>query len=350
VSNTNSSPKKNKLKGNLLYALFLIVFVLVVGEIAVRLMGFSAWSPDRYSFKVEPGDSFFQPDPVLGYRGRPGPFKLTLSDQLTVQVTHDDEGYRISEPPRDSILVRPEIWFFGCSFTHGYGVNDDEAYPWLIQKALPQYTIRNFATDGYGTYHAYLQLEQLLKQGKTPAGVVLAYGGFHDQRNVNDRHWKKALSGRDIAEGIQFPYYRWTSEGKTEAGIESPAYSGWPLMRYSALVHYLESAFNRSESETMKPFEITKELIHKIHAMVEVKGAKFLVANIYQNQESTNMLNSLDEKIERMDISVDLEDESLRILPNDGHPNAKGHQSMADKLMEWFNLSFSSSLPAQPPL
>lgn len=348
MTNPNSPRRKSKLKGNLLYALFLIVFVLAVGEIAVRVMGFSAWSPDRYSFEIEPGDTFFQPDSVLGYRGRPGPFKLILSDVLTVKVTHNAEGYRITEPPNDSMVQRPEIWIFGCSFTHGYGVNDEEAYPWLMQEALPQFTIRNFAVDGYGTYHAYLQLEQLLNRGEAPRAVVLAYGGFHDQRNVNDRHWKKALAGRDIAEGIQFPYYRYTENGNTEVGVESPAYAGWPLMKYSALVHYLESAYSQSESATMKPFKVTRELICKMQKTVEVNGSRFLVANIYQDEGSNQMLQSLDADTERLDISVDLNDESLRILPNDGHPNGKGHRMMADKLLEWFNLSFSASPSVSP--
>lgn len=318
-----------------MYILFLISFVLVVGEIAVRVMGFSAWSPDRYTFKVEPGGSFFESDARLGYKGKPGRFQLTLSDSLSVLVTHDSMGYRITSPPSDSTLLRPEIWVFGCSFTHGYGVNDHENFPWMLQEAFTSYQVKNFGMDGYGTYHAYLQLESLLAAGEKPELVILAYGGFHDQRNVNNRYWKKALSGRDIADGIEFPFLRFDDDGELIPGMEKPTYQPWPLMRYSALIHYLENASNNSENESLRPFEVTKDIIQRISAKADECSSDFLLVNIYRDEESNRMLESMGDNIKTVDISVDLNDKSLRILSNDGHPNYKGHRQMAEKLIAY---------------
>lgn len=337
MASQKSKKKKWTWKGRILYVLFLIGFVLAVGEIAVRLMGFSAWSPEKYTFEVEPGDSFFEPDEKLGYKGRPGTFHLTLSDTLKVSVTHDDAGYRITSPPIDSVDDRPEVWVFGCSFTHGYGVNDPDNYPWMLQEAFPSYKVRNFGMDGYGTYHSLLQLESLLEANESARLVILAYGGFHDQRNVNNRYWKKALSGRDIAEGIEFPFVRYNESGELVPGMEKPAYKPWPLMRYSALMHYLENASNRSENEELRPYDVTRDIIHRMSELAASKNSSFVVANIFRHDESTKMMNSLNDGIKTLDISIDLEDASMKILPNDGHPNRKGHLQMAGMLIEYLN-------------
>ena len=78
----------------------------------------------------------------------------------------------------------PEIWILGCSFTHGYGVNDMETYPAQLQELMPGYRVRNFGMDGYGTFQNWMTLRHELAKGQKPALVVLAYGAFHDQRNV----------------------------------------------------------------------------------------------------------------------------------------------------------------------
>ena len=331
-----SQKKKWTWKGWVLYILFLLVFVLVVGEVIVRIMGAAPWSPDHYTFEVDPGDSFFEPDETLGFKGRAGDFQLTLSDTLQISVSHDSEGYRITQKgPVDA--EKPSIWIFGCSFTHGYGVEDHENYPWMLQEDFPDFTVYNFGMDGYGTYHSLLQLQDQLKQKKAPELVILAYGGFHDQRNVNNRYWKKALAGRDIAEGITYPYLRFNESGELISGMEKPAYNPWPLMRYSALTHYLEKAYNRFENEELKPFEVTLEIIRRIDSVSRGAGADLVVANIFRHEESQLMLDQLPE-MNTVDISVDLDDLSLRILPNDGHPNMTGHRMMADSLISYLRL------------
>lgn len=303
-------------------------------------MGFQPWSPDRYTFEIDQGDSFFQPDDVLGYKGRPGVFNLTLSDSLNVRVTHNEDGYRITSTPDDTLEKFGEVWIFGCSFTHGYGVNDDENYPWMLQEAFPYYRVRNFGMDGYGTYHSLLQLESMDSLWKhrvlMPRLIILAYGGFHDQRNVNNRYWKKALSGRDIAEGIAFPQLRYDDAGNLVPGMEKPEYHPWPLQRYSALSHFLENAANKSENDGLRTFDVTQSIILKMDSILpDAPGLNFLVANIFQSWESDQMLESIKSNVPTVDIAVDVEDSTLRILPNDGHPNKKGHRLMADKLIDY---------------
>ncbi len=332
-----SKKKRWSSKGKVLYSIFLIFFVLGIGEIAVRALGFSPWSLARYTFESEPFGPFFEPDARLGYKGRPGVFRLILSDTLRVVVSHDLRGYRITSTFPDPKPDRPEIWVFGCSFTHGFGVNDYETYPWMLQEAFPSHKVSNFGMDGYGTYHALLQLESLMADGDIPELVILAYGSFHNQRNVSSRYWKKALAGRDVAEGIQYPFVRFNASQELIRGMEKPVYKPWPLMRHSALVHYLENTVNNSEYTSLKPFEVTKRVIQRIDAKVSEYGSELLVLNIFRDKESTRMLDSIGGSIKTLDISVDLNDKSVRILPGDGHPNRHGHRQMADELIKYLN-------------
>ena len=232
--------------------------------------------------------------------------------------------------------TRPQIWIFGCSFTHGFGVDDKGTYPWMLQEIFPNYQIRNYGISGYGTLHSLLQLEILLKHEEAPAAILLAYGGFHDQRNTSNRYWRKVLSGRQIAEGLRYPHVRFDDNDSLVRGFSNLEYSPFPLMRFSALMHFIELKYNRSEDEALRSMEVTQRLIAKMRSMAEAEGSKFALVGIFRHSDTERMLKHFAEKgVATVDISQDLEQPELRILPSDGHPNAKGHFLMADALAIW---------------
>jgi len=323
-------------RNRIAYILFLVVLALATGEIFLRLTGRSGWAEPNKTIEVEPGGSFFRPHPVLGYAGQPGTLQVTLQDSLHFTVSHNEQGYRLTQPPLDSADTRPQIWIFGCSFTHGYGVEDNEAYPWLFQERFPQYQVRNFAMTGYGTYHSLLQLQSLLENEAPPAVVMLAYGAFHDQRNVNSRYWKKALAGQEVAKDIQYPFMRYNEADSLVAYLERPDYTPWTGQRWSALVHFLEKQSNGAEEQELRSGEVTREMIGEMGALCQEKGIEMALLGIFKNPGTEQVLKEFEGKMRVLDISVDTEDPSLRILPDDGHPNAEGHRQMAEKLVNWF--------------
>src|SRR6185503_2200430 len=122
----------------------------------------------------------------------PGQLRLTLMNDYSFRVTHLSNGLRITHPLADPIAEnRDQIWIFGCSFTHGFGVNDDGTYPWILQSRLTGYEIVNFGTDGYGSVQSLIQFEEALQAGRKPALVIVAYASFHDMRNAMTRLWRK---------------------------------------------------------------------------------------------------------------------------------------------------------------
>ncbi|MEM7040013.1 MAG: hypothetical protein AAF570_23775 [Bacteroidota bacterium] len=346
MSNADSTaaPRRRKWTFYLGYIFFLLVILLIAGEVTVRFMGYSAWAPADQKFEVVGGGSLFAPDSLLGYRGRPGVHDALLDGKLKFRVTQDAEGWRITEPiganQADSI-PRPEVWIFGCSFTHGYGVEDNVTYPWLLQSAFPSYKVRNFGMSAYGTLQSDLLLADLLakrpKAGRSPALVVLAYGGFHDQRNTSNRYWRKVLSGREVSNGLRYPHVRFDDSDSLVLGYSELEYAEFPLMRVSALSHFVEMKYNRGEDTKLRSAEVTERLIGRMEARCKAKQVPFLLTGVFYHSDTERMLGRFGERgTDTLDISVDMEAHpEMKILPEDGHPNAEGHAKMGEKLEQW---------------
>jgi hypothetical protein len=326
-------PKKSLLRQlytRLLYILGVIAILVVAGEITARVLGHRPWKEPHQAISIQPEGSFYVADSVLGYRGKPGRFALRLQDSLDFTVTHDSAGWRQSHTLPDSL---PQIWIFGCSFTHGFGVNDAEAYPAQLQGMLPGYHVRNFGMDAYGTLQNWLTLRDLLRKGEKPALIILAYGAFHDQRNTANRYWRKALHGQQIAEGITYPYIRLDENDSLHITYQQLEYHPLPLQRHLAMLSLLEENWNRSEDEGLRSKHVTEILIQRMANASHHAGAQFVLAGIYKHPETVNMLRTFHtEGIHTVDISQDLEHPSARILPGNGHPNAASHRKMAEAL------------------
>ena len=339
--------KKNKLLSRLAYFLFLLVILFIAGEITVRVMGAGPWQQAEQSFEVKPGKGIFKPDPVLGYRGKPGSFDIILDKELSFHLEHNEMGFR-DGPINTGFAARPEIWILGCSFTHGFGVSEGEPYPAVLQKLIPKFKIRNFGMSGYSTLQSKLLLEQLLETRIPPFAVIYAYGSFHDQRNTNNRFWRKALSGREVVDGLTYPQVRYEGDSLRLA-YSDLEYSGFPGMGWSALINYFETTYNHYQNQSLKSYEITAQLIRDISEMCARHKTSFCLAGIYRHESTVNMLEKMEkEGIMVADIGQDHEDPSLRILPHDAHPNALAHRNIAHelyKILEQNILNFETPQP-----
>lgn len=318
-----------------------LLLLLLVAEGMARLAGYRGWTQERVAVELKGPDRFFIPDSVYGYTVQPGVFELTEKQALTFTVTHDLHSRRITSPlsAANDPLQRPEIWIFGCSFTHGWGVNDEQSWPWKLQKALPAYRIVNFAVSGYGTLHSRMQLEAALATYPPPALVVLAYAGFHDQRNTANRFWMKTLSTFGVLETYSYPYVRQTQQSLIPR-LKPIGYQGLPGMRSSALMHLLDNFRNYAEDHWLQSHAVSQRLIQEIADTSRSAGAGFLLAGITEDPMTQDMLARFSaQNLPVVDISVDLSDPALSFLPLDPHPNAAAHsryaQSVAAAIRGW---------------
>lgn len=93
---------------------------------------------------------------------------------FSVVCRTDAVGRRIT-PQSDEALRDKSALFFGCSFTFGEGVRDDETLPAQFAAHSPEYQVYNYGYMGYGPQQFYLQLDQdpLFEDVKQPVKLVV---------------------------------------------------------------------------------------------------------------------------------------------------------------------------------
>jgi hypothetical protein len=318
----------------LLYLVFLFLLAaifLVCAEVIVRFKGTQPFQVTDGSFPVVPGGHRTMPHPTLGYTGLPGSFVGTMPTGYSFRATHLPSGRRITHPldTYDGSHRKPEIWIFGCSWTYGWSLSDEETFPWLLQERFPEYEVVNFGMDGYGTTHSAMQFREALKS-KSPKVVILAYAGFHDVRNTLSRVRRKYVAPHNKLEApVVHPNAR-LENGELRYSVEQVEYTEFPLMRHSALVHYLEWRYIAHETPRHQNRAVTLAIIADMADLAKKHEASFVLAAIDGAQET--LAWAKDKDIPGLDISVDrtLPENSNR--PHDSHPSALANRRFADKL------------------
>jgi hypothetical protein len=163
-----------------------------------------------------------------------------LADGYSFVVTHLQNTLRATQPIDNYSAAdeKPEIWIFGCSFTHGWSLNDEETYPWLLQQRFPDYQIVNFGVSGYGTIHSLFQYRDALRM-KRPRLAILAYARFHDERNTFARNWRKSIAPKNNMGALKIPYALLSKDGTLQYLDADLYYKELPIMNQMALSHDL---------------------------------------------------------------------------------------------------------------
>lgn len=320
----------------ILYTAYLLILTIVLlggGGIIARMKGIRPWHVKNVPVRVEPGGKFFRKHPTLGYAALPGQFTVTLlQTNYSFHVTHLPNGLRITHPLNtyNPSVHKPEIWILGCSFTHGWSLNDEDTYPWLLQERLPEYEMVNFGFSGYGTIHSLIQFREALAK-KTPEIAVLAYADIHDERNTFLRKRRKSIAPWNKLGPLVQPYARLDSNGKLHYYLAKVEYTEFPLMRYSALSYFLEIKWNEIEQKLQQSRKVSEALILEINKLAQEHGVKFILATIGTDHQ---MLAFAEKNgIPNVDISVSFRRNPRYMnLPYDGHPSPLATRKYAEHL------------------
>lgn len=142
----------------------------------------------------------WQLDPVLGYSHVPGAIgRHTHVDSFDVTYTIDADGHRVTPTPRQP---RGRIAVLGGSFTFGFGVEDEQAWPSVLAAAMPTFKIDNRAAIAWGTTHALLSLQQAMSEDP-PDAVLYGWIPHHANRNYRRDRWVQEILGF----GRHHPYF-----------------------------------------------------------------------------------------------------------------------------------------------
>ncbi len=139
-------------------------------------------------------DPVFRADPYFGFAVFPGAHKIVEhfdNQSLMFHLTIDDKGRRVTSyrTPSDS----RHLYIIGDSLIFGWGLDDEETMPWLLQTRLPTYDVENLSLNTYSTIHALLQLRELGSNIHPDDIIVLSYHEVTNDFNVADPETGRVL-------------------------------------------------------------------------------------------------------------------------------------------------------------
>ena len=321
------------------------VIVFVLWSDVVLRMGETAFKGRRKKDKVmaplvEKTFACHRPDPALGWSPAPDTtaqngFSIPRKNlRLDYTATMDGEGRRTTGPNGDG----PTIAIHGCSNTFGWGLNDGETYPWLVQAARPGLRVLNYGVCGYSLYQMLLRMEATIERDK-PALVVLGFSPGLEARSVSDHHYLRVLSeqGGTPPSCLSVP----GRDGKRALkrfGLEG--YRHLPFSDKSPLVKLGERRLNRllyggrgkgdARRKTTEHLLLTMENLCRKHGAVF--HVQYLVANTgYREFLHRTGLNWAPGPVDLDQCGPD-GNYRYRLAPFDGHPNAAANRAYAETL------------------
>lgn len=323
---------------------YYILLIPICFEIALLLFGYNRYLPVEYTITSTP-TYCLSSDSSLGFALNPGQFKVTINKGLTYSVSHTKDSIR-TIPFKYNDTANMEVYFMGCSYTYGMGVNDDENFPALIQKEFPDIKVKNLAIPGFGTVQSYLQLKRLLKNDNLPEILIVNYADFHDMRNALTPYYRENLktgfenSSKNIKTLMTSSKLPFVTKNKNQYSIHycewNNIYENWMFRDVFASVNYLQLTNDELKDKAIPKKEITHFLFEEINQLCIENEIKLLVTGITQNENTKSTLDVLKKKgIETLDISINLNSTLYNNMPYDSHPNKLTHRIWAEKISHW---------------
>jgi hypothetical protein len=318
--------------------IFIIFFLLLLFlEIFLRFLGYS---PVEFGQKISCKPEICYTSDSLGISLKPGNYKVKINDCIDYQVTHTNDGRRITSNKIST--AKDKIFIFGCSFAYGVGVNDQEAFPFLLQNLLLQYEVYNYAIPGSGTVQSFLYLKKSLESGQRPKIVVLSYATFHEERNLLTRSFESKLyEGINFHEGFELSkfYYPCCVIKNNKITIESidiiKDFKPIPFVKYSAMATFVNQTWNKLDYLKTDGFLVSEIFFKKMNKLAKQYHFKLIIADVSYNEKS-NEIDSICVKnnLNYVNISPDYSIGNYSLAPCDFHPNQSAHQIYAQKLYE----------------
>jgi hypothetical protein len=132
---------------------------------------------------------YYENDPILGWRLKPGVYRdlETIDGRIVHDVTYHIDADNRRRTPTGSGCV----WFFGCSFTFGQGVEDAQTLPYRVGVLTGRRAI-NFGTSAYGAQHMLAVLEHGLAHTCRPTHMIYQAITSHVGRAAGLQSFAKA--------------------------------------------------------------------------------------------------------------------------------------------------------------
>src|SRR5262245_38089882 len=271
------------------FVLLGFLFAAVIGEVALRLGGYSP------SY-VNPLNGFHEAHALLGYRGKPNFTARFRRPDFDVVIAHDENGFRKQQYQNQRTAVRHTIHVFGDSFTWGWGVGQGKVLTDQMSLMLPDYRVLNFGLNGSGTVQQFTLFEAYDRERIQPGDtLVLMFNGNDFVDNLKGYLRAEVSGGRVHRIG---PVRQLGSWGGRQFRDASYLYN---FVVFSAQVLSATLTERRAEKwagkmprldESSAEIIVAKHFLAEFHSALARRLAQFVVAYIPQQGE-------LDEALER---------------------------------------------------
>lgn len=147
--------------------------------------------------------TFFEPDPVLGWRLKPGSSRDHAHGDERILMQVNADGCR--PVPGQPLTGEKLFAAYGCSCVYGQSVAVEDTFCAELQRKQPSWRVENHGVGNFGDIHAFLQLSRALRWSK-PDYVMFGWIPGHLMRNVADLRWIQQNSVKAVYRAAQ---YRW---------------------------------------------------------------------------------------------------------------------------------------------
>jgi hypothetical protein len=260
----------------------------------------------------------------------------TRGDEVLYDVVYNfgEDGLRVGPDSEEN--ESRAILFFGGSLTLGEGVNDSEAFPYLIGQETGFRTL-NFGFHGYGPHQMLAALQSGLAEEKLgqsiPTHVIYLGLPGHARRCAGLVPWN----------GDQEPYFQLESKGRVKQcgrfGLPSSFLENMKFKTRRLLTEKLRRSFlgRRLVFTTEADLDRWAGIVNESRIAVEKRWpeARFHAMVINGDSRYKDRLDELGVwNSIPFDVAPHLEREG-NVIEGDGHPSVLGHRMLAQYVLEY---------------
>jgi hypothetical protein len=286
---------------------------------------------------------YFTSDPVKGY-GAPHnaaqytSMKKQKTGELIYDITYtmDKNGLRITSD--GSAHADHPVWFFGCSFTIGEGVRDEDTLPYLYAAKSGVKTY-NFGFHGYGPHQMLRMLETTYITDIDPKKPSLVYYNaisVHIERAAGLVAWDKD-GPNYVLDGDTVRYAGKFSDGNLV--IKYMDKIAAKSLVYGQVIRPL--LFKLEDSDRDRYIRIVKKSADVVR---EKYGSKLVVVlwDVFADRSAASDIDSdfIEKELTARNVEVVRVSKALGrdnykqyFIPHDGHPTVAGHTKVAELLI-----------------
>ena len=311
-----------KINKNFIISIFSILITITIIEISLK------YKSGKKLLKLSNSKNLsknikYQKSP-LGYNPLPGVqnhLKISNGKKLIdSNYTIKKDGFRKTPQIKEN-SKNTNVNFFGGSFIFGWGLNDNETLPYLIQNYFNSWKVRNYGINGYGVHQMLTQIT-------------------NDKKNIGDinflitqsSHIPRSACKKDYSFGTP----RYTLNAKNQIirsgycnnffieNLQLPKIFG-SIINRSEIKKIIDIYFLQKSQFTQNDIKLYTGIIKKINKKILKENKYFFVGYIRTKttEIDTKILNYFkDNQINFVDLTL-ANNENFELF--DGHPNKKAN-------------------------